>query len=429
MSNALAIAGTSAVLQNLLNGVFSDPDNHWNNAGLGAVTVTALAPDLVPSNSNDSQGLQVNLFLHQVTPNAAWRNVDLPSVAADGRTRLRNQPLALDLHYLLTAYGTKDFEAEALLGFAVQALHLTPVLGRTEIQAALNPPLAPPAGNTNLNNALQLTGLADQIEMLKVTPATLGREEMAWLWTALKADYRPTFPFQVTVVLIQAQDPAVSPLPVLQRDITVQPNLLSPSPAITGVFPPNGQVVANLGDTVTVQGTNLNGATGVLLVNSLRQIQQTITPLLNAGNTSFQFVPLNLNTPGELAAGIYSLAAQVPSGPDTVNTNSLPFAIAPNIKSWTPGVIASGNVTLTVPCTPFLRPGQEVFLIIGDQQAAPNPFTTATNSPSFTYPALQPTGGPVPARLRVDGVDSPVIDMTKTPPIPPVFSGPTVVVT
>jgi hypothetical protein len=67
-----------------------------------------------------------------------------------------------------------------------------------------------------------------------------------------------------------------------------------------------------------------------------------------------------------------------------------------------------------------------VSLIIGDQQAVASPFTTATNSPSFTYPNLQPTGGLVPARLRVDGVDSPIINMAANPPV---FSGPMVQVT
>jgi Pvc16 N-terminal domain len=422
MSNALAIAGVSAVLQSFLSNSYTGTSALFG----GTPTVSVKPPDIVqgaftPGSSEN----QVNLFLHQVTHNQGWRNEFLPSVGADGRTQIANPPLALDLHYLLTAYGSEDWQAEALLGFALLMLHENPVLTRNDIRTAISK--LPVNDPTNpLSAALISAGLADQIEMLKITPATLGREEMAWLWTALKADYRPTFPFQVSVVLIEPQKPAVSRLPVLQRDITVQPNVLSPLPAITGVFPPNGQAVANLGDTVTVQGTNLNGATGVLLINSLRQIEQTVTPLLNAGNTSFQFVPPNLNAPGELPAGIYNLAAQVPSGPDTVNTNSLPFAIAPNISAWAPGMIASGNVTLTVPCTPFLQPGQEVFLIIGDQQAAADPFTTATNSPSFTYPALQPTGGFVPARLRVDGVDSPIIDMTQTPPV---FSGPKVQVT
>jgi hypothetical protein len=413
MSSPLAIAGVSAVMQSFLSNLYTGMSALFG----GAVTVSAKAPDIVQEAfTPGSPENQVNLFLHQVTHNQGWRNDSLPWVDADGRTRIANSPLALDLHYLLTAYGSEDWQAEALLGFALLMMHENPVLTRKDISTAIsNLPSNDP--NNPLSTPLMSAGLADQIEMLKITPATMGREEMAWLWTALKADYRPTFPFQVSVVLIERQNPAVSPLPVLRRDITAQPNLLSPLPAITGVFPPNGQAVANLGDTVTVQGTNLNGATGVLLINSLRQIRQTITPLLSVGNTSFQFVPPNLNAPSELPAGIYNLAAQVPSGPDTVNTNSLPFAIAPNISAWAPGMIGSGNnVTLTVLCTPFLRPGQDVFLIIGDQQAVADAFTTPTNSPSFTYQVLQPTGGSVPARMRVDGVDSPIIDMTKSPP-------------
>jgi Pvc16 N-terminal domain len=421
MSSVLALAGVTAVLQSFLNVVYNNP-----SSVLGSVTVSAIAPDIIQSgvSGGGNAQLQVNIFLHQVTYNAAWRNSDMPSVSPDGRTRLSNQPLALDLHYLLTAYAPEDSQAEALLGYAVFFLHQNPVLSRSDINTALG--ALPPSYPAAFATALGLSGLADQVEMIKITPATLGREEMAWLWTALKADYRPTFPFQVSVVLIEPKIPGVSPLRVLQRNLTVQPNMLSPLPLLTAVLPPGGQPAANLGDTVTVQGANLNGATGVLVINSLRQIQQSITPLLNVVNASFQFVPPNLGAPVELPAGIYNLAAQVPSGPDTLNTNSLPFAIAPNISTWAPGVIASGNVTLTVPCTPFLRPGQEVFLIIGDQQAAANPFTAATNSPSFHYPALQPTGGLVPARMCVDGVDSPIINMAATPPV---FSGPMVQVT
>ena len=418
MSSALAIAGVTAVIQSFLNVVYNNP-----SSVLGSVTVSAIAPDIIQAGvaGGGTVQLQVNLFLHQVTYNAAWRNVEMPLLAPDGRTRLSNQPLALDLHYLLTVYAHEDSEAEVLLGYGVFFLHQNPVLSRGDIDSALKS-----LPSTPFANALKVSGLADQIEMLKITPATLGREEMAWLWTALKADYRPTFPFQVSVVLIEPQNPALSPLPVLRRDITVQPNLLSPIPTLTAVVPPKRQPAAVLGDTVTVQGRNLNGATGVLLINSLRQIQQSITALLNVTDASFQFVPPKLNAPGELPAGIYNVSAQAGSGLNTVDTNSLPFAIAPDISTWAPGGIASGNTTLAVPCTPFLRPGQQVFLIIGDQQVAANPFTTPTNSPSFTYPALQPTGGFVPARLRVDGIDSPVIDMTKTPPG---FSGPMVQVT
>ena len=78
--------------------------------------------------------------------------------------------------------------------------------------------------------ALGASGLADQLEQIKITPSPLNREEMAWLWTALKADYRPTFPFQASVVLIEAETPLGLAFPVLSRNIVanaIQPSLLS----------------------------------------------------------------------------------------------------------------------------------------------------------------------------------------------------------
>jgi len=420
MSNALAISGVTAVLEYYLNAAYNP------GSVLPSVLVSALAPDVVQSTLNNGSGaeLQVNLFLHQVTPNPGLRNIGWPSVAADGSTPLTNPPLALDLHYLLTAYASEDFLAEALLGYAVLLLHENPVLLRAQIRTALTPANLP--ATNPLSPFLGSSGLADQIEMMKVTSATLGREEMAWLWTALKADYRPTFPFQVSVVLIEPQNSVVSGIPVLQRTVTAQPNLLSPLPTISAVSPPNGQPAASLGDVVTVQGSNLTGATGVLLINSLRGIRQSIASLSNVGNTSFQFtVPSPaLPPPNDFPAGVYVLSAQVTSGSDVVSTNSLPFAIAPTITSPFPGTLTSGpSVNVTVSCAPDLRVGQQASLLIGGQEAQADAFTSPTNSPSFTFTPLQPTDHKVPVWLRVDGIDSPFIDMTQSPPV---FPGPLV---
>jgi len=408
MSNALGISAVSAVLQSVLNSIYA-------GAHLGNISVSAVAPDIIQKSLGSGSGdqLQVNLFLHQVTPNAAWRNVDLPSLAPDGKTRLRNPPLALDLHYLLTAYGAGDCEAEALLGYAVQFMHETPILAREQIRTALaNLPTTIP-----FSGLLAASGLADQIEMIKITPATLGRQELAWLWTALKADYRPTFPFQATVVLIQAQHTLLSALPVLQRVAGAQPNLLPPFPTLVEIDPPNDQPAASLGDNVTVRGINLAAATGIALENSRLGIHQTLTSLTDVKDTSFQFMlPPPQPTPTDIPAGIYVASAQVPQGPDVLSTNGLPLAIAPKITS-PPATLASGTkVKVTIGCAPFVRVGQEALLLIGGQEAQADAFTTPTNSPSFTFANLEPTGGPVPVRLRIDGIDSPSIDMTKSPP-------------
>ncbi|HLJ27807.1 MAG TPA: DUF4255 domain-containing protein [Candidatus Angelobacter sp.] len=418
MSNALAVAGVTAVLQALLNDVYNHP-----KVGLGDVSVSAKAPDIVQAavGTKTDAKLQVNIFMHQVTLNAAWRNIDLPRLAADGNTRTTNQALALDLHYLLTTYAPDDSQAEALLGYAVLFLHENPVLARAQINTTLSGlPNDYPVSN------LKGSGLADQVEMIKITPATLGREELAWLWTALKADYRPTFPFQVSVLLIQPEKPFTSALPVLQRKIAAQANMLSPFPTLIEAVPPNGQTVALLNDIVTVRGSHLNGANSALLVNQPRGIKRTITfpPNVNAGSFQIQ-VP---NDPGGIPAGVYVVSAQIPSAPDVLQTNGVPLSVAASITPGSiPATIASGsNVVVSLTCTPKLFAGQQVFLLIGNQAAPVDPFTVSTSSPSFTYPSLQATGHPVPVRLRVDGVDSPIIDMTHTPPQ---FSGPAVQVT
>jgi hypothetical protein len=406
MSSALAIAGTSAVLYQMLNNVFA-------STAIGAVTVTALAPDIVQNSQNSTPTLQVNLFLHQVTPNPGWRNLDLPSVSADGTTRLRNQPLALDLHYLLTAYGRENFEAEAILGYAVLALHQTPVLSRGDILAALNP--APPAGNTNLNGSLDLAGLADQVEMLKVTPATLGREEMAWLWTALKADYRPTFPFQVTVVLIQAEGTTSAPQRVATRSIAVQPGLLS---TIVSVTPPSGKPAASLGDIVRVSGTGLGYAVSVLLTNTYLGIQYGPLVPSSVTDTSLQFglpsIPSGLSTsppsppPAPLPSGVYLVSVQIqPPGASTpASSNGLPLAIAPMITSGLPVSVTGPSFTISLICSPALLPRQQVSFILGSQEASALPFQSITDTPTFSFTNIVP--GTYLVRLRVDGIDSPV---------------------
>jgi hypothetical protein len=439
MSNSLAIAGVTAVLEFYLNEVLS-------SFPPGAPTISAVAPDVVQERfkKGDTES-RVNLFLHQVTYNAAWRNECLPSLAADGKTRVGNPALALDLHYLLTAYASEDYHAEALLGIALLMLHENPILTRADISNAIS-------NLSNLHPANDLASwladcaLAQQIELLKITPATLGREEMAWLWTALKADYRPTFPFQVSVVLIQPELPANSGPPVLTRTVAAQPNFLSPFPHLTQLDPPVGQAAATLGDTVTVRGTQLKGAKSVLLSTALQSTGLQNVPQSinlnppNVGDTSFQFSlpnpppPLPNQPPNDLPAGVYALSATVQTANDTLTTNSIPMAIAPKITSNFPPNVASGpSVQIPlVTCAPFVRPGQQVSLLIGGQQALADQqgpfddFPTPTNTLSFTFEPLLPTAGKVPVWLRVDGVDSQIID-TSGPT--PTYSGPFTTVT
>lgn len=420
MSNALAISGITAVLQYYLGNVYSGLSTLFG----GSVTVSSQAPDLVQNSIGDGSTLQnqVNIFLHQVTYNSGWRNVGLPSLGADGKSQLKSPPLALDLHYLLTAYGSSDWQAEALLGYAVLMLHENPVLARGDISAALN---ALPTSNphNSLSTTLGASGLSDQMEMIRITPSTLGREELAWLWTALKADYRPTFPFQVSVVLIQPAARSTSALPVLSRSITAQAGL--PPQLFQVQTPPTGQSAAAPGESVTVLGASLGGATQIALSYPRLGIQYPpFTPSTVTDNAISFTVP---NDPAHLPAGVYNLSVRFTNSGGTVlqSSNSIALAIAPTIlPAPAPSAVANAAGTLVaLSCNPPALPSQSVSLIMGASAVPALAFPAATATLTFQFtPALNK--GTYLARLQVDGVVSPVA--VNWSAMPPTFTGPMV---
>jgi hypothetical protein len=417
MSTAFAMSAVSAVLQHFLQNALSDVTMFG-----GTVTISSKAPDLLQHEIIDgkTQQNQINLFLHQVTYNPAWRNVDLPSLSADGKTPIGNPPLALDLHYLLTAYGSDDWQAEALLGHALMMLHLSPVIARKDITLALN---ALPAGAFAV--VLQASKVADQIEMIKITPSTLGREEMAWLWTALKADYRPTFPFQVSVVLMEPDLQLGFPLPVLSRNIVANP--IQPAQLLQ-VAPPDRQISAAPGDIVTITGIFLKGATQVSLIYPRLGIQ-TIVPATSVTNNSLQFI-VPIETPLlPFPAGIYDVSVLFADalGNVTQTTGPLPLAVAPIIQLLPPPVVVKNptNTLITLTFNPFARPNQTVSFSIGSQSVNAQPFETNKNTLDFLFAPPLVAGSQL-ARLQIDGAPSQVqVDWTAKPPK---FLGPMVTI-
>ena len=106
MSGPLALAGTSAVLRELLLNGLQDADAA-GALGVATVEVTLLPPDLL-QRTPPPDNPQLNLFLYNVVRNTGWSGQGLPARDAHGR-RSGNPMLALDLHYLLSAYGNREF--------------------------------------------------------------------------------------------------------------------------------------------------------------------------------------------------------------------------------------------------------------------------------------------------------------------------------
>jgi hypothetical protein len=195
MSTALALASVTALLKDLLeNGLASASVTAQIG---GDATVSALPPDRVGSGADEKA--QLNVFLYHVTPYTKMR---LDS-AKPGNGQRR---LALELHYLLTAYGAQDYQTEILLGHALQLLHESPVLSRERIRSSLQAishtrdRRVIPAPQAALANS----ALGDQLEDITITPEFLSTEEVSKLWSALQAKYRPSATYKVSAVYIDS---------------------------------------------------------------------------------------------------------------------------------------------------------------------------------------------------------------------------------
>lgn len=438
MSSPLAIGAVSAVLRNLL-------DNGLVEAGAAmgsTVAVSAVAPDTINlDNANDPPRL--NLFLYRVTPNQGWSNSELPSRGAVSGERLTNAPLALDLHYLLTAYGRMDFQAEILLGYAMHLLHERPVLDRAAIRRALNPSpldvsMLPPAFQ-----ALAASDLADQVELIKITPAAVTVDDMSRLWSAIQTHYRPSSAYHVSVVLIEGIRPAMAPLPVLSRGrrdpvtlrdrgVVVNPDLLPPLPTLFEAATLAPQSGARLGDQVDITGVRLAGAGHVVrLLHRLDAAPIEIVPTsVDPGGRSLRILmPNDAAAQAGLAAG--QLAASVrftPSGePGSRDTNSIPLILAPapviaaDAGLGLPAVTvtrggAPPRVTVTMRSRPQVRLEQRAILSLGTVSANALPRAAISDPLIFEFPDSVIAGSHW-TRLRVDGADSILLDQSGAVPV------------
>ena len=407
MSNSLAIASVTATLRMLL------VKNHIN------VTVRPLdkAPDGI-----DAGNQRVNLFLYQALPDAAYRNMEMPGRVKSGETG--HPPLPLTLYYLLTAYSGDESDqtkSHALLGKAMRIFHDHPVLGPAEIREATN---------KGRGGDLDKSDLDEQVERLRITPQPLLFEEMSKLWTTFQIHYRLSAAYQVSVVLIESARPTRTPLPVLIRQIDVQASMMPPFPTLTEIRVPNRepserlktllrlpeqQPSAELGDELVIKGHHLQGKSlEAHLANPL--LEEPLSIQIKAG-TGSEFKATVPDDPVGLPAGFYTLSTTVVSaglnGEKKLLSNALSLSIAPTIEDIKPKTVQQKAV-LTIRCHPEVRAAQRVALLLGEQELLPElpePRPAQTDTLKFRLKNIEP--GTYFLRLRVDGVDSVLINLNK----------------
>ncbi len=387
MSNYLAIATVTAALQQVLQGPVG--------SAVGGARVGFRRPD--GAGPGPAAPL-VNVFLYQVTPNAAYRDADLPTRRSDG-TLVQRPQAALDLHYLFTFHGNDDqLEPQRMLGAVKSTLHAQPLLSRQNISDAVAS-----------FGFLAGSGLESQVERVKFTPTALSLEEFSKLWSSFfQVEYILSAIYQASVVLIESDDTPQSALPVQTRNVYVVPFR---QPTIEQVISQAGAGQPILPtSTLIIQGSQLRGDITLVQVGSLVVPPQAVTD-----------TEITLPVPASLPAGVQGLQViqqkqmGTPPKPHAgFESNVAAFVLHP--------IIAPQNVTpaqIIVSVNPTARQNQRATLLLNEATSPPLPAPAAyafslppllNDSNTLTFPISGVKGGNTTyfIRVRVDGAESPV---------------------
>ncbi len=408
MSNFLAIATVTATLRQMLLPVIGND--------VPGATITIQRPD----ETGDAPGLRANLYLYQVTPNAAWRNSDLPTRRSGGELVQRPQ-LALNLHYLLTFYGNEgNLEPQRLLGSVMRTLHAMPVLTRKMISDTIT-------ASKKDSNILADSDLADQIELVRFTPLSLSTEELSKLWSVFfHTRYNLSIAYQGSVVLIESEVSTQSALPVRERNIYVMPFR---QPTIKQIASREGEDSPIVADsTLVIKGKQLRGNITKVLIGGKDAKPESVTDTeitvhlrddLQAGVQSVQIVhQMFMGKPPKEHLGVESNVAAFVLHPSIRKLNGEYF-ITPKII-----LIKDGSPTeVTIQLDLNVGSKQRVVLLLNEFQYQPSsdkalaysfsaePRDSDTNQVKFQFEKIK--SGEYLVRVLVDGAESPLdIDAT-----------------
>ncbi|MEW2397726.1 Pvc16 family protein [Streptomyces sp. NPDC046862] len=201
MSNALAIAHVTQALAVLIESNLAGPELDL------AVKMELGKPPAEPPSEPT-----ISVFCYQVTPNVSQRGNDLPTRAADGTLRKR-PAAALDLHYLISAYGEEsELVGERLIGSVVRTLHEIPILPKDVIERAGEKPY------------LAGSDLVEAAQRVRFTPTVMDIDETSKLWGMLyQTPYALSVVYQAALVFIEGRETPVAARPVERTGVTVLP--------------------------------------------------------------------------------------------------------------------------------------------------------------------------------------------------------------
>lgn len=270
MSDFHAIGGVSETLRFLLLDRMERPAE----LGATALRVTIGQPRSDVQNPFiTGETPRVNLFLFRIVENGWLKNQEIPGHG--NSSSYGHPPLSLDLHYLLTAYGTTDvgnnFQeslSHFLLGSAMRVFHDYAIVN-DEVRR-----IRDPIGEPVLHDSLR--GEFEKVK-LSLEPVTL--EDLSKVWTALTQPYRVSAAYHVSVVQVESrrqkpfprrvkEPPAAGPrifaIPFRYPQIQEIAVRWQDDPLVEKPYP-----YARVLDTLVLKGTNLSSSQTRLRVGGL----------------------------------------------------------------------------------------------------------------------------------------------------------------
>jgi hypothetical protein len=401
MSNYLAIATVTAALRQLLLPAVQ--------TAVAGADVTLARPHAAASGATTTEAPNVNLYLYQVSPNAALRNLDLPTRAADGRLMQRPET-GFDLHYLLTFYGSqRDLEPERLLGNVVKTLHARPLLERSLIEQLVTDMASAYPG-------LDKSDLHRAVDLVKFRPLLLSLEELSKLWSVfLQTPYTLSAAYVGSAVLIESESAPATALPVRSRQIHVDTFRQPFIERVTAGDDP--QALLHADSLLRLAGRQLQGE-----VTRLRLGGRQFTPT----SASDSRIELDLSSvpAGQLRAGAQGVQIQLyragDAGPprSAGESNVASVVLHPRLGAVTLGSVTPQDglrdVEIGFDVLPAIAAGQRLVLMLsGATPGATAGYAFSLDSPVADTSHVDSTirgvtPGEYLVRLQVDGAPSPL---------------------
>lgn len=369
----------------------------------------------------------VNVYLYRAEPNPSLRNANDPVRSSDGR--LLRQPIAAwNLNYLLTFIGSEEqLEPDLLFGATVTTLNATPTLA-SGLVAAVNEMLEAETGN---KKNVAGSELAQQTEVVRLTPLDLSLEALAQLWSLLTRDaYTLSVAYQASVVLMSSELLPNPPLPVAAAPSLALATLLAPR--ITRVTEKQSSTSPILiSSTLLIEGERLRAD----------QVQVRLGTLdVDLASRDVSPTRIELQLSGlDLAPGVVGVQVRhlLPVSTATgaaalrpaATSNVAPILLRPAITDAELGEDSAGDNQIEVTMAPPAKAEWDFCLLLNEVGVStPRGLVLAdwsldTGSNTLYFAAADVPNGDWLVRLQVNGAESPLVTNASG-----VFNSPKVVI-